>query len=273
MEKEEKKVILDEVAKLAFGFNDMQPQIVDGKVSYYLSGSVAMFVLANAESVTPMILDSEGNILSVGEEIKFDDKNREAIEQGARLLGSDIDVVETKGGNAPPDNLFKIKQMGVDVEKCFKGKMIFFDVLSEERTFKTHHVALVKSKDGRQIIICHPFLLLVHKAQETLFLIHKRGVDDPKTQKDLQDFACLYHAIVGTELFPEKPRAIIENLVKEGASFSAKKLTDEQYNESLITFIEVVHPLIDDKVEVRVYDFVESLKAVKEPIKEDSKEK
>ncbi len=272
MEKDDE--IISQVETLAFGIGDLKPQIVDGKVMYYLSGSVAMFALANAESVTPMIVDSEGNIISVGEEVKFDDKNRDSIKQGARMLGSDIDIVEVVEGTAPPDNIQKIKQLGVDTEKCFtKPNFVHLDVLSEERSFKTHHVALVKTKDGKQTVICHPFLLLVHKAQETLFLIHKRGVDDPKTQKDLKDFACLYHAIVGTELFPEKSKTIIEGLVKEGASFSAKKLTDEQYKESLITFIELIHPLIDDKVESRLYDFAESLKAVKEPVKEDSKEK
>ncbi len=272
MEKEEKQEILSEIAKLGFGITNAKPQIVDGKVQYYISGSVAMFTLANVESLTPMVVDADGNVVSVGEEIKFEDKNREAIEDGTRKLGHDLDLIETSIGKAPA-NVWSITQTGVDLAKCSSRGMMGPDVLSDDNKIGKHYVALAKSKDGQQTLICHPFILLMYKAQELLSLIAKRGLDDPKVQKDLKDFACLYHAIVETDLFPKKTREFVEQMMKDDPEFCTRRLTDEQYYSSIITLVEAVHPMIDDKLEDRLYDFADALKVVREPVKEKPKEK
>lgn len=77
--------------------NSVSPQIKDGSLQWYISGSLASTVLAGAKSITELKLDSENMVVGENDVIQIDGDQKQKLETFSRKLGMDIDVVNVNG--------------------------------------------------------------------------------------------------------------------------------------------------------------------------------
>lgn len=89
---------LKEIASnLSSYFASVSPQVKEGALQWYLSGSLATSVMASAESITEVKLDEQRNIIGETKQKDITEEQRTKISTFLRKLGSDIDVVNVQG--------------------------------------------------------------------------------------------------------------------------------------------------------------------------------
>jgi hypothetical protein len=101
IEKSEREKTLEPIQS----FIDKNPQMVDGKLQYFVCGSTAVVLFSEAENMRVCTLDEDGILTEVVEQ-DLDSKSRTFIKQNISKFGkpSDIDITVTK--NIAVDNSF-----------------------------------------------------------------------------------------------------------------------------------------------------------------------
>ena len=187
----------------------LSPQIKDGSLQYYFSGSLATMIMASAENITEINLDESNNLL--GEKISKDitKEQREKIAKFSRKLGLDIDVVNVNGSlynGAPKDNKPHAQNVIGHVPQVLElmswrptmaGSM-YIDSLEVDREITRHQVVRVKTQNG-DIYVTAPPEQLAHKLAETMWLSSRilgGKISDKqrsKYEKDIKDLSSMFY--------------------------------------------------------------------------------
>ena len=89
-------------SNLGLYLTSLSPQIKNGSLQYYFSGSLATMITANAENIAEIELDESNNLSGERPSKSITKEQREKLAKFSRKLGHDIDVVNVNG------NLFSI---------------------------------------------------------------------------------------------------------------------------------------------------------------------
>lgn len=187
----------------------LSPQIKDNSLQWYLSGSLATMVTANASGITEIKLDKENNIIGMSKTKDITDEQREKIQKFSRKLGIDIDVVNVNGdvfNGAPIGNRPHARNVINNVPDVLElmswgptmaGSM-YIDSLEGDRDIKNHPVAKIETEKG-EIYVTAPPEQIAHKLSETILLSSMlfRKKDDSKLiskyEKDIRDFSSMFY--------------------------------------------------------------------------------
>ncbi len=188
------------------------PQYVDGQITWYYSGSLALNLYASAKSMRFVTLDENWRVLDFSNSsLPVNDDAQKHFTSGVRKISQDIDLVakspnfsremnpvaHTKILRAQfPDDIGELCQ--VWATGALTGA--FLDVLNDGRTFNGHHIAELTLENGEKIYALNPIDLLFHKIGETIIV---QGNDDAKYQKNLGDISSLLNALSSMGLLDE----------------------------------------------------------------------
>lgn len=208
-----------EIAKrLGLYYDRISPQIKDGSLQYYISGSLASMILGNAEEIVELELDKDNHIIGEKEPKKITDEQRAKIQTFSRKLGIDVDVVNVNGNlfyGASIENRPSIPNVVKNVEDVmelnswrptFCGSM-YIDALEGDRDITTHSVVKVKTDEG-ELLVTAPPELLAFKMTEMIFIgtkiLNNKANDDykKKYEKDVKDLSTLFYGFY--ELYGEE---------------------------------------------------------------------
>lgn len=84
-------------SNLAEYLNSTSPQVKEGTLQWYLSGSLATTIMASAECITEIQLDEGNNIVGETKQKDITEQQRTKISIFLRKLGNDIDIVNVNG--------------------------------------------------------------------------------------------------------------------------------------------------------------------------------
>ena len=196
-------------ADLSGYISSVSPQVINGSLQWYLSGSLATLTMASAESITEIELDENNHIKQEGKPYVISKMQREKISKFSRRLGGDIDVVNVNGNffkgasieNKPSTTNIMQNVPGVlDLMpwQSGVGSTMHIDNLDAERNITRHSVAKIKTPNG-EIYITPPPEQLAHKLSETLWLssLLVRGKmqqgQEVDYEKDIRDLATMFY--------------------------------------------------------------------------------
>lgn len=224
-------------AKLASYLTSLSPQIKDGSLQYYLSGSLATMVMASAESIAEIELDESNNLIGETDSKSITEEQKERLGKFSRKLGLDIDVVNVNGDlyrGSPVDNkphaqnviqhvpeVLELMSWGPDMA----GTM-YIDGLELERKISSHPVARVKTQSG-DIYVTAPPEQLAHKLSETIWLTNRLAggkfydSEKDKYEKDIRDLSLMFYGfkdLYGKDEFLNRIYLALNE--KDGALFS-----------------------------------------------------
>ena len=187
----------------------LSPQVKNNSLQWYLSGSLATIIMAEAENITEIKLDDGNNIKSETTSKEVTEDQREKLSKFSRKLGSDIDVVNVNGNlfygspsTSKPhiQNIIKNVPGVLDLmswDSIYGGSM-YIDNLESEREISHHPVARVKTANG-DVYVTAPPEQLAHKLSETIWLSSQltgeKDSDDIKSeyQKDIKDLSSMFY--------------------------------------------------------------------------------
>lgn len=181
----------------------------NNSLQWYLSGSLATIIMADAESITEIELDKDNNIKSEIISKEITEQQRNKMKKFTRKLGFDIDVVNVNGdlfSGAPATNKPHIKNIIQNVPNILDlmswsksiGGSMYIDRLESERKISYHPVAKVKTQNG-YVYVTAPPEQLAHKLAETMKLSGKlsgeKVSDDVKSDylKDIKDVSSMFY--------------------------------------------------------------------------------
>lgn len=199
-------------AKITTHLVNAVPQTVDGQITWYYSGSLAINLYASAKSMRFVTLDKNWRVVDFSNNttpVHSDAKNYFTL--GVRKISQDIDLVAKSPSIS--NEMWSVAntknlrtQFPDDIgELCSywaTGKMTgaFLDILNDERTFNGHHIAELTLENGDKIYTLNPIDLLFHKISETIVA---QGKDNTKYQKNLGDISSLLNALSSMGLLDE----------------------------------------------------------------------
>lgn len=104
-------------------FVSKNPQMIEGKLRYIISGSTAIILFAEAENIKAYTVDTEGNLTEVVEEIK-NEKAKSYLAENLSKFGtpSDIDISFTKD-NFPEKSLIDDEFVLQEGERVMAGRI------------------------------------------------------------------------------------------------------------------------------------------------------
>ena len=231
-------------------YDEISPQIIDGSLQYYLSGSLANMILGSAEEITELKLDEDNNIIGERNTRIITPEQRVKIQTFSRTLGGDVDVVNVNGdlfSGAPKEN----RPHQVNVEEHVPGAYdvmgwpkstggtMYIDCLEQEREIRTHPVVKVKTKEG-DILVTAPPELLAHKISETMFFCSElnsgKNTEHTKKsyEKDIRDVATMFYGfyeLYGEEFLERVYKTLME---KDNSQFYTKELKVQEFDETVL---------------------------------------
>ena len=200
--------LTDISSNFALYLTSLSPQVKNGSLQYYLSGSLATMIMANAESITDIDLDKSNNIVGDKSHKNISEEQRKRIAMFSRKLGSDVDIVNVNGNlfhGAPKDNKPNIQNVIRNVPQILElmswqstiGGSMYIDNLEGDRQIDYHPVSRVRTKKG-DFYVTAPPEQLAHKLSETILLrtCLGRGNDSDdisKYEKDIRDLSAMFY--------------------------------------------------------------------------------
>ena len=187
----------------------LSPQIKEGSIQYYISGSLATMIMASAESFAEIDLDESNNLLGEKTPKEITTEQREKLAKFSRKLGIDIDVVNVNGDlfygaprNNKPNAQNVIKNVPEVLElmswaQTMRGSM-YIDSLEKEREITHHPIVRVKTQHG-DIYVTAPPEQLAHKLSETIWLSSRMASgkfsdkQNANYKKDIKDLSSMFY--------------------------------------------------------------------------------
>ena len=216
--------------------SSVSPQVDEqGKLQYYMCGSLATMLLSNAISVERCSVTGELVESSLEEKV-IPQEARETLSLFARPI-HDIDVINVAGNvvensKITVDGRVKNRMLRApvqravpDVEQLFRRQSDYWsafaniDSLEEERNINKHRVAKITMEDGTELYITSPEALIAHKLDETIQLVVQKN-DEEKYAKDIRDLATMIGGISKIYDKKELSKAVFDTIQeKDGSHF------------------------------------------------------
>lgn len=270
MEDSKQKIINAAKQYATYIVENIPQKSTEGEVKYYFSGSLAMLLLSSAETIKSSFLDGKGRFVGRANEIVVSKKAKDALLQGVRNIGIDVDVV-TIDDNCF-DGMGKIYNLSTVRQNCdlatklcpawgkHNGTM-YFDMLSDERKITGHDVAEIITKDGNRVYVSSPISLIMHKFADTIVCLtamqrYKRkdhinleGLreESEKYVKDISDFTSMFNCVVSIYPLLDFEGFIKHTLEMCPQTAFSRVLTDDNSQAMIKLFINDAKGLVDDK--------------------------
>lgn len=252
-----KQDIIDGAVEYATYISNHIPQrTIDGKLTYYFSGSLAMLLLSSAKNIAFIGADNSGDISFISPQLNISPDSQKAFKKGTRPLTSDIDIVciddSTFAGKGKYYNLAKVREnCHLATELCptwskIDGTM-YFDMLSDERHFVNHNMAGIELENGQKVLIVNPIDLMLHKLSESIYLQTKPKQAE-KYEKDVKDLACLLGGIISLGIIPENFEEYINEVLNNNPTSSISKNFVVNHESELSKLAEDLNPHTDKQL-------------------------
>lgn len=249
---ETEKIVKDEVIaeskKLGFGLPSQLPQIENGKLNYYISGSLAMLLLSSAANVTPCTINDKDEIVNLGKKEAITAAQKQALYAGVRKMGGDLDAVAV-ALDAIPYNGKMQKDLGVDMKKLSTSifATLAVDDLDETHQISHPNLAILEDEKGNKVVISSPVELVLHKASELIVLLGSVATRTDlkpehiktkreKIAKDVADFAAMFNAVSTMELYPKNIADYLANLFNSGSLLTCERIDDNMFGAGVDQF-------------------------------------
>ena len=162
MENETRKI--EEVAwDVIFTFNENvdAPQIIDGKIMFYLTGSLTTLALLCADKIEDITLDENAAIVSIDNPREIDDETRR-IFKGFRRQINDVDYVQVNGIISTP---YKKIDAIKDIDILHSGGPSSIRTTDPRDSLCGHNLCQL-THNGRKIIIPSPIDIVSYKISQ-----------------------------------------------------------------------------------------------------------
>lgn len=180
----------------------------DNKLQYYLCGSLATMIYANATEISYCKVE-DNKVVKIDDSIKVPQATKDSLELFARPMG-DLDVMNLEGNmldnsrDLDSDNprkrklsLEHTKKQIPSINKLFKkGEYFRFNDDANfglDNSVNNHRVCKVKTANGTEIYVASPETIIAHKLEEIVELLGNgvinktRYFDKEKYAKDIKD--------------------------------------------------------------------------------------
>lgn len=266
--------LIDISFNLGSYLSSLSPQVKDGSLQYYISGSLATMIMASAENITEINLDESNNIVGERPSIAITEEQREKIAKFSRRLGFDIDVVNVNGGlfhGAPNDNKPHAQNVIQHVPQVLElmswsprmaGSM-YIDSLEGDRDITYHPVVRVEAQN-RDFYVTAPPEQFAHKLAETIWLSNRMSSDKfsdeqkDKYEKDIKDLSSMFYGfkdLYEKEEFLSRVFFALEN--KKESLFSTR---NPMFNcENSMKAHEVISRSIMERIVSDSSDYLENI--------------
>ena len=196
----EQEVIADADVDFAEALSKALPQVgEDGKVNYYICGSMALDLLPRVRKLETFHQQGrEGEPESQGE-IELPDTARTEFLKGVRKKGHDIDVVRVTGRTGLTIQTQKVldqckdpKSIELASEKKHEASFFAFDAVGENQSQQEYSYSKATLDDGEEVYIASPGALIGAQAVDVLghrsmrppraneFIIRIKNLDTPE---------------------------------------------------------------------------------------------
>lgn len=255
----------------------LSPQIKDGMLQWYLAGSLATTIVADAKKITEIKLDSDNKVIGNGLSIDVTEEQKEKLTKFSRKLGGDIDVVNVNGNmfdNAPLDNRPNIQNIIRNVPNVldlmswnplYRGSM-YIDSLECDRNISQHCVSIIETSKGPVVITSLPEQL-AYKLSETLLLsdalLGKNSSEKREAhyKKDIRDLSAMFYGfkdLYNKEDFLNRVFSSLKG--KENSMFAKEKLIEDSIIQKIINdSMATINEFSQDNSNLELRDFLTSL--------------
>lgn len=255
-------------ANLSVFLASSSPQVKEGFLKWYLSGSLATITMASAETITEIQLDENNRIIREKEEKNITNLQREKMSKFSRKLGTDIDIVNISGdmySDVPRDkkpHINKIKENVPNVLDLMNwpstlGGNMYLDRLEGERKITNHSVAKVKTKKG-EVYMTAPPEQLAHKLNETI--IYREIMNKKQYEKDIKDFSSMFYGF--QELYEKEEfldRVYVALNEKDNSKFISSNSLEGEIEKIKQDSLDYLDTIADEDSKENINDFLSSL--------------
>lgn len=233
----------------------------DGKLQYYICGSLGAMLLANAREIEKCDVDDEGYV-TVSDKKIIPQAARDKLALGERKIG-DLDVVNVAGNmyknskqeKLRPEISFEeskikvafIKREIPDIKEVLRtGFHIADDVIEGLKNDKDKdRTSRIRLEDGTEIFIASPEAIIAHKLEEIIKLNGLKENDEQHYKRNIKDIIIM---ISGVSKFYGRDELI------NGIYNTIQEKNNNHYNE-YSTELESFYNNIEKDIESIIKEF------------------